>query len=143
MTTYTSISLSNVTCMAPGADTWNRYSNDLWHWVKHASGYLSRGVMRTPEIRGISSETRYVELAAQICRGAVSGASGTEVKVRERNVVDGVARIQYLVWFEAPGMRSGLFLVVTDCGDHGELETMFAPIEGKSYFDEQPGSWIV
>jgi hypothetical protein len=141
MTGYVSRALQNVTCMAPGREAWSRYQNDLWHWFKHARGHVFGGVRVPPEIPGLPSEDRYLELAAEICRRAASGEPGTEVKIRERDALDGLAAIQFLVWFEPPGTRRGLFLVVNDRGDHGGLATMFPPIEGRACFDGQVGEW--
>jgi hypothetical protein len=138
MPLYTSRALSNVTSMAAGRAGWNLHSNDLWHWFKHASGLNIGRVAIPPEIRGIRDEQAYVAAAREICARAASGHPGTDVRIRETSQGDAIVR-DYLIWFDPPGSPRGLFLVIKDCGDHGEVETMFPPVEGRAYFEGQSG----
>jgi hypothetical protein len=71
----------------------------------------------------------------------MAGEPGCAVKRREQVRGDLVAT-DYLVWFHPPGVLRGLFLVVNDRFDHGELETMFSPRDGRAYFDDQPGELL-
>lgn len=75
----------------------------------------------------------------EICRQAAAGQPGTEIRSREKTDGDAWNR-DYLIWYEPPGVSRGLFLVIKDCGEHGEVETMFPPTEGRAYFEQQAGS---
>jgi len=134
MAGYISRSLANVTQMAPGHAVWNREHNDLWHWFKHAQPLFVGKIAIPAEIPGVSSAQHYLALARAICQKAAWGEPGTEVTVRETQGL-----IEYLVWYHPPGLARGLFLVVKDCGAYGELQTMFPPIEGRSYYEAQHG----
>jgi hypothetical protein len=138
MPIYLSKALSNVTHMARGHDAWNHYNNDLWHWFKHASPLHFGNVSIGPEIAGINNPDQYVSAAREICRQAAAGDTGTEIKTRDRPRGD-LAICDYLIWYKPPGVLQGLFLVIKDCGEHGEIETMFPPVEGKAYFERQAG----
>ena len=142
MTLYVSRALSNVIRMADGPKPWSRYHNDLWHWVKHARPLLSGKIAIPAEIPDIRSESQYVAFARDICWKAAQGFPGTEVTIRESRQRDTFAKQQFLVWYQPPGVSRGLFLVVNDCGDFGELVTMFPPREGRSYYDGQRGQVI-
>jgi len=136
---FESRALANLTSMAPGRYDWNRYSNDLWHWFKHAAPLIQNGKALTrPDISNVANPDQYLFIARDICRRIVAGDPAGAVKLREQARGDLVVR-DYLVWFHPPGMMRGLFLVIHDRGDHGELETMFTPADGRSYFDDQPG----
>jgi hypothetical protein len=134
MATYVSRALSNVSHMAPGPEVWSRYQNDLWHWFKHAHPLFAGKIAIPAEIPGIGSPQQYLAMAREICRKAVAGEAGTEITVRETKGLR-----EYLVWYEPSGYSRGLFLVVKDCGDHGELKTMFPPIDGRTYYEAQRG----
>lgn len=136
---YASRALRNVTGMAPGVESWRRYQNDLWHWFKHARSYNFPGLPQV-DMRPLPSEEAYVAAATAICRLAAEGAAGSEVRQREA-IRGSLLFQQYLVWYQPPGARRGLFLVVNDCHDHGELVTMFSPDDGRAYFDSQEGAW--
>ncbi len=138
MSLYSSRALSNVTHMAHGRQTWNLHSNELWHWFKHASALHTGNVAISPEIAGVKNEDHYVAMAREICRKAAAGQQGTEVRIREKPGGD-VWNRDYLIWYEPPGVSRGLFIVIKDCGEHGEVETMFPPIEGRAYFEQQGG----
>lgn len=133
---YKSRALQNVTRMAPGSRPWNRYQNDLWHWFKHARAMKSGKVAIPAEMGGVPSEGEYLRRAAEICRKAALGFPGIEVRVREYVKAD-MYGVHYVIWYQPPGKQRGLFLVVKDCGSHGELVTMFPPTEGRSYFERQ------
>jgi hypothetical protein len=124
--------------MAHGHETWNFHSNDLWHWFKHASPLHFGKVSIGPEMAGVKNEDQYVAAAREICRKAASGHPGTEIRARERRQGDSWSH-DYLIWYEPPGVLQGLFLVIKDCGEHGEVETMFPPVEGRAYFERQVG----
>ena len=89
-----------------------------------------------PDTPGIKSADHYLAVAREMCKQAAECVSGTEVKVRDGDP------LQYLIWWCPSGITKGLFLIVTSRGTHGELETMFAPHEGKDYFDDQEGEQI-
>jgi len=126
--------------MADPAD-WRNHHNDLWHWFKHAQPFIAGKALIPPEMLGIGSPEGYLSVAREICRKAVAGETGTSLRVRQRHALD-VLVTEYLVWYEPPGARHGIFLVVKDCGSYGELQTMFPPTEGRNYFDEQEGDLL-
>ena len=132
---YVSRALGNVTCMANPMD-WRRGHNDLWHWFKHAAPFVAGRALIRPEITGVGSPSEYIALARAICRKAADGDPSTDVRVRERHVYE-LLVTEYLVWYDPGGGGQGLFLVVKDCGAFGELQTMFPPLDGRSYFDDQ------
>lgn len=142
MTLYVSRALSNVIRMADGPEPWSRYHNDLSHWVKHARPLLLGKIAIPAEIPAILSEGQYLAFAKDICWKAAQGFPATEVTIRESHQRDTFAKQQFLVWYQPPGVSRGLFLVVNDCGDFGELVTMFPPVEGRSYYDRQSGQVI-
>jgi hypothetical protein len=111
MPIYLSRALSNVTHMALGRDAWNRHSNDLWHWFKHASPLHIGKVSIPPEIAGMKNADQYIAAAREICRKAASGDPGTEIRIRESGQGDLSTR-DYLVWYQPPGLWHGLFLVI-------------------------------
>ena len=140
MSLYASLALSNVTGMAPGHERWNERSNDFWHWFKHTQPLHSRGSVVPADTRGIRTEEQYVAVAREICRNAARGNPHAQVKVRQRTVGDRWIT-DYLIWYHPPGVPQGLFIVVNDCGKHGEIETMFTPDDGRAYFDRQEGEY--
>ena len=133
---YKVCALENVTRMSPGSKPWNRYQNDLWHWFKHARGIKSGKVRIPAEMSDVPSEGEYLRRAKEICRKAAMGFPGTEVRVREYIKAD-MFGLHYLIWYQPPGAGRGLFLIVKDRGSHGELVTMFPPLDGRSYFERQ------
>ena len=69
------------------------------------------------------------------------GLSRNEVRVREYVKAD-MFGIHYLIWYQPPGAVRGLFLIVKDRGSHGELVTMFPPLDGRSYFERQTADYL-
>ena len=106
---------------------------DLWS-APPSNPFLTHGFLQTPPV----SNLRIITWLSQgrLCKQAADCVSGTEVKVRDGDP------LQYLIWWCPSGVTKGLFLIVTSRGTHGELETMFAPHEGKDYFDDQEGEQI-
>lgn len=129
---YLSTALSSVTGMVPGSNPWDMYQNDLYHWFMHARPFLVQNKVIPAEIPGLSSPEDYLAIAKVACKQAAMGFSGTEVSIRETaNIID------YLIWYQPYQISQGLFIVVKDCGQFGLLRTMFPPIDGKLYFENQ------
>jgi hypothetical protein len=127
--------------MSEGHEPWSRYQNDLWHWFKHAQPFILGGMRRPAEMTGIKTEQEYVSLASAICRAAANGVPGTEVRLRTKVYSDRLVQ-QYIVWCESSSQPRSLFIVVNDCGSHGELVTMFPPEEGRAYFEREQAELI-
>jgi hypothetical protein len=138
MPIYVSQALSNVTCMANPAD-WRRYHNDCWHWFKHAQPFIAGNALIPKEMKGIASEAEYLKVARAVCQRAAEGDSDVTLSVRQRASGSELVT-EYLVWYKPKGATRGIFLVVKACGAYGELQTMFPPDTGRTYFDDQKGA---
>jgi hypothetical protein len=136
--TYVSRTLLQIVRMADGPSPWNRYQNDLWHWIKHARPLLAGGVAIPAEMPDVLSEHDYLKLAQEICKRVADNDPASEVKIRETTRGDTLGH-EFLIWYHPPGAHQGLFLVIRDCGAFGELVTMFPPVEGRNYYDQQEG----
>jgi hypothetical protein len=101
--------------------TYNRHT-EIVHYAKHFARDLS----------GVPTPDAYLELAQALGRSAAVGEPGTYVKPRGNG--------DLAVYVDTPLSRlhsynHGIFMVVRSRGSYGLVATMFAPDEGKVYFD--------
>lgn len=139
---YVSRGLDSIHSMTAGwarDAQWNRF----WHWYKHAFPTILNGkIVKQAEMGRLPSDDAYLDLARDICRAAARGEEGTDVKVREVVREDSLFWHEWLIWYQPPGLRDGLFLVVKVVGTKGELKTMFPPEDGRAYFDRQEAAAV-
>ena len=110
-----------------GMDTTYNRSSEIHHY-----GHFAR------DLSGVSTPDQYLALAQRLGASASRGDPGTFVVPRGNG--------DLLVWVENAFSRphshfTGIFMVVRSRGSYGLLATMFAPTDGKAYFDRecQPG----
>ena len=115
---------ANVLSNIRGFDTaYNRIS-DLSHYIKHIA----------VDIVGVGTPDGYLELAQRLGSSAAHGENGTFVKTRGNG--DLVAYVDNSI-SRPHSLKEGIILVVRSRGSYGLVATMFAPDEGKRYFDEK------
>ena len=112
--------LNNIIGFTRGADRFD--ANDVWHFVHHC-------LMPTADIPGVMTVKDYLEMGRELARRAALRLRGTHMKERDNGEV--------LIYWESGPSRPGVFMVVKPLGTRGEIKTLFAPDEGKDYFDQQ------
>ena len=138
---YNSQALVNITGMAPGPQgSFRQYQNDIWHWFKHASSFVTPPDVFPPV--GHFTVDDYLNKARELGRMVASGQSNTYVKVRESTHYEQIST-DFLIFSEAGRAPASSLFMVMRCHDgYGELVTLFSPSSGKNYFDSQDGELL-